>query len=188
MVEEDWVSVMIDRERYRELGLEKLERFSREKIVEFIVGIRARDTFKFTQILISQFGKEKAWKLIEESIYSAYYKRGRETAEKMGNPPDLDTYLDVYVVKAVADIPHAPPCIIWEKTKNKAVWGVTRCSFAEALLKLGEEDPETLDVAKARCAHDVAWAMGFNPKMKCKRTQFLLDGDDRCEFTCEIGE
>lgn len=188
MDKREWLSVMLVKEKVRELDLQKMERSSGEEICGVLEALRAKEILRFSKLLISEFGKEKAKKLIEDAVYSDYCNAGREAAEKLGNPQGLDAYLDAYAVKAVAAMPFAPHTFLSERTKNKAVWGVTKCYFANGLQKFGSSDPETLDVAKARCVHDAAWAMGFNPKMTCKRTKYLLDGDDACEWTCELEE
>ena len=86
----------------------------------------------------------------------------------------------------MAAIPDVQPPTLFRREGNKVIWGVQRCFFAEALMKYS--DPELLEVLKKRCCHDEAWADGFSPKLKCKKTKFLMDGDDACEFTCEIVE
>ena len=186
MGENEWASVTVSNDRLNELQMEKLDRFSRVQIIEWIQGLRARDMLRLARLLIRAVGKEKAMEMYEKETYDDYYKVGREMSEKLGHPQDLDTYLNIYAIQAMANIPDVQPPTLFQRSGNKVVWGVRQCYFAEALQKYG--DPELIDVVKKRCCHDEAWARGFNPKLKCRKTRFLLDGDDACEFTCEIEE
>ena len=56
---------------------------------------------------------------------------------------------------------------------------------AKAILKVGKEDPETLEIARYFEPSDEGRAHGFNPNMKFKRTKWLLDGDPYCDFIVE---
>lgn len=182
----DLVTLIVNREQLRELQLAKLDLVSKEALVEGLLAMRARDLFTLVKLLVSQVGKEKARELIEEAQYSISYKRGEETAEKAGNPADIDGYLEVNTINLLSKIPAACIPEIVERTKNRYVFKCTRCYPAEAILKVGAGDPETLEVVKYCCPHDTAWAHGFNPNMKFERTKFLLDGDDCCEFVAEV--
>ncbi len=184
MQEKKWVNVLIQKDRMKELSLAKMERFSREEIIEFEASLRAKDMFRLAKILIEQLGREKAKEIYEREIYSIYNKQGREAAEKLGNPSDLDTYLNVWAVEAMASIPAVQPPIITERTENMVRWGVTHCYYGDAYRKIG--DPVTFEVIKSRCCHDIAWTHGFNPKIRIERTKFLLDGDDMCEWKCVL--
>ena len=86
-----WVNVLVEKERMKELSLAKMQRFTREEIIEYEASFRAKDMFRLAKILIEQLGREKAREIYEREIYSIYKKLGRETAEKLGNPNDLVT-------------------------------------------------------------------------------------------------
>ena len=62
-----FVSMVVSRERHRELELAKLDAVSREKLVQSALAWRARNLFTVVEVLISQVGKEKAKELIEEA-------------------------------------------------------------------------------------------------------------------------
>jgi NAD-dependent DNA ligase len=186
MEERDLVTIVVDREKAREIQLAKLDSVSAEALVESLLASRARDLYKLVKVLISQIGKEKAKKIIEEAQYTASYKSGREAAEKAGNPKDIGGYIEVNNVNFLGNMPMAPLCEVVERTKNRYVFRNKNCYHAEAVLKVGAGDPEALEVIKCFCSHDTPWARGFNPNMKFKRTKFVLDGDDCCEFVAEV--
>lgn len=164
---------------------EQLRKANPVQVVEELSASRAQTLLLLTKILIDQVGKEKAKELIRKARYDASYEKGRKAAEALGNPRDIDSYLKEYVHKVMAPGKKAyvPPSEVERVSDKKAVFSTRRCFLAEALLKYG--DKETLEVAKAYCCHDTAWANGFNPEMKFEVTKFFLDGDDCCEFTFE---
>ena len=182
----DLVTLVVTREQLRELQLAKLDSVSKEALVEGLLASRARDLFTLVRILVSQVGKEKAKELIEEAVGDASYKSGKEAAEKAGNPTDIDGYIEANTINLLGKIAAACTPEIVERTKKRYVFRCTKCYPAEAFLKVGAGDPETLEVVKYCCPHDTAWAHGFNPNMKFERTKFLLDGDDCCEFVVEV--
>jgi len=186
MREVDLVTIVVDREKAREIQLAKLDSVSAEALVESLLASRARDLYKLVKVLISQVGKEKAKKLIEEAQYAASYKSGREAAEKAGNPKDIDGYIEANTINLLSKIPAACIPEIVEKTKNRYIFRCRKCYQADSVLRVATGDPETLEVLKYCCPHDTAWAHGFNPDMKFERTKFLLDGDDCCEFVAEV--
>jgi len=155
------------------------------QVVEELSSSRAKTMLLFTRILIDQVGKEKAKELIRKARYDAWYEMGRKAAEALGNPKDIDSYINEYVYKFMSPgkKPYVPPQQLERVSDKKAIFRTRYCFLAKELLK--ERDKETLEVVKAYCCHDIAWANGFNPEMKFELTKFFLDGDDCCEFTFE---
>lgn len=185
MEQTELLTMLVTKEQHHQLALAKMESLSKEQLVEGLMLMRARDIFTLVRLLVSQVGKEKAKQLIEEVQYAAAYQRGKAAAEKAGYPTDVDGYIEANS-SFMRKIPASIPSVVVERTKKRFVSRNIRCLPAEALLKVGAEDPETLEVVKYICPHDTAWAHGFNPKMKFERTKFLLDGDDCCEFVTEV--
>lgn len=164
---------------------EQLRKADPVQVVEELSASRAKTLLLFTRILIDQVGKEKATELIRKARYDAWYEMGQKAAEALANPRDIDSYINEYIYKFMAPGKKAyvPPQELERVSDQKAVFRTRCCFLAEALLKYG--DKETLEVVKAYCCHDIAWANGFNPKMKFEMTKFFLDGDDCCEFAFE---
>ena len=164
---------------------EQLRKADPVQVVEKLSSARAEILLFFTKILIDQVGKEKAKELIRRARYDSWYEMGRKAAEALGNPRDIDSYINEYVYKFMSPgkRPYVPPQQLERVSDKKAIFRTRYCFLAKALLK--DKDKETLEVAKAYCCHDIAWANGFNPEMKFELTKFFLDGDDCCEFTFE---
>jgi len=166
---------------------EKLERVTRTELMERSFGLRVEDIVMFSKILLEQLGKEKAIELIKKARWGLRYDQGKEAAAKLGNPKDLDTFIEEYFIKKMDGLPFVPPIELRERTKNRVIAGAPVCFLSEAILKRNL-DKDLLDVVKAYCIHDEAWAAGWNPDMKVEKVKFLMDGDDSCDFLCEVEE
>lgn len=199
MGNEGYVDLIVTKEQHRELEAKKLDTISRETLVKSVMALRARDLFTVVKVLVSQVGKGKAKELLEEAQYAIFYQRGKDAAQRAGNPRDIDGYVKANTLALLGCIPSAPIPEVIERTEKKYLFRCTKCSQAESLLCFGagdsgglvealhcSEDQETLEVVKYMCPHDTAWAKGFNPDMKFSRTKFFLDGNDYCEFLAEV--
>ena len=164
---------------------EKLASVTRMELMQHAFASLAETVIIYSKILLEHLGKEKAVDVVKKARWDARYGRGRKTAEESGNPKDIDYFLESYFVKAMGLLPFVPPAEIRERTKDKAVVGVSQCFFAEAVRK-HHLDRDVLDVVKAYCNHDEGWAAGWNPDMKFEKVKFLLNGDDACDFLCEV--
>jgi hypothetical protein len=164
---------------------EKMEGMTRMELMEHAFASLAETVIIYSKILLEHLGKEKAIDLVKKARWDARYGRGRETAESLENPKDLSAFLEAYFVKAMDRLPFVPQAEIREHTKDRVVVGVSKCFLAEAIQKHNLSE-DLLDVVKAYCNHDEGWAAGWNPDMKFKKVKFLLNGDDRCDFLCEV--
>ena len=164
---------------------EKMERMTRMELMEHVFATLAETVIIYSRILLEHLGKEKAIELVKKARWDARYGRGREAAEKLGSPKDIDTFIEEYFVKAMDRLPFVPPAEIRGRAKDRVVAGVSKCFLAEAVQK-HNLDRDILDVVKAYCNHDEGWAAGWNPDMKFEKVKFLLNGDDSCDFLCEV--
>ncbi len=67
---------------------------------------------------------------------------------------------------------------IIEETDRTYVFNVTRCKFAEKYEELGVRD---LGYALS-CCRDMTFVEGYNPKIKLRRTQTIMEGESCCDF------
>lgn len=163
---------------------EKMEKLTRNELAERSFDLRAEDIIIYSRILLEQVGKEKAIELVKKARWDARYGRGKETAEKLGNPKDIDTFHNERM-KAMERIPFVAPSEIVEKTKTRIVTRARKCFLSDAILRRNVEK-DVLDVVKAYCNHDEGYAGGWG--MKCTKTKFLMNKDDCCEFVWESGK
>ena len=162
-----------------------MERITRIELMEHSFALCVEAIIIYSKILLEHLGKEKAIDLVKRARWDARYGRGREAAEKLGNPKDIDTFIEAYFVRAMDGLPFVPPAEIRRCEKDRVVAGVSKCFLAEAVQK-HNLDRNILDVVKAYCNHDEGWAAGWNPDMKFEKVKFLLNGDDSCDFLCEV--
>lgn len=154
---------------------------------EILTDLGARYIVALVKILVSQVGKEKAKELIRTFRYDPHVKKGKEVAESLGNPQDLESFLGEYFGKAMANVPAVEPVVFSERSKNRAVCYVDWYCPGRSLAKFVGDDEELREVFKeAWCRHDIAFCKGFNPNIKMDITKIFFDGDDRCEFTMEL--
>jgi hypothetical protein len=155
-----------------------------QDIVRKMLESRTAETIMFMKLLISQVGKEKTKELIKNTKWESRYAMGREAAERLGNPKDLDSYIDEYWGNYMGGKISWVPLQWVERTKDRAVCRCTINCTGEGLAKTGDKD--ICEIGKeAYCIHDIAWAAGFNPDIKVRISKIFYDGDDCCEFVME---
>jgi len=94
-------------------------------------------------------------------------------AEKLGRPEDdLRTRCDGLEEGCV--LSHQ-----WEKVidePDRIGFRFTKCLLAEIYLEL-----DAADLGRWICEGDDPGIQSFNPKLRCKQTKLLMDGDDHCD-------
>jgi hypothetical protein len=161
---------------------------TKEVVRETLLDARARDIIQLIRVLVSQVGKDKAKELIKKARWEDWFQRGKATAEKLGHPQDLDSYLKEYFGTQMANLPFlakVDPSKFEEKTKTRAVCTSRDYCIGRAIAKLGDEMIREI-CKEAYCIHDIAWAEGFNPKINTKISKIFYNGDDCCQFVWEM--
>jgi len=163
-----------------------LEAYSREELLEMAFGgmMGAESLVMFSKLLISAVGKEQAKKLIEKARYDLVYPRGRASAQKLGNPKDLNSLIENYLVKSPPWVGLRPLSISYRTEKKAVLRDEKFCFVAEAIKKVADREMQEF-LGECFCVHDLAWTNGFNPGIKFEQTKSLLKGDDCCEFVFE---
>jgi hypothetical protein len=157
----------------------------------------ARDIIIFCNLLISEFGREKAGELLRETRNKSRYAEGRAAAQKLGNPRDIDSYINSYFMREppathaefFVESAKSPfwvaPGEFTYRTRSKAVYKTSHYCFKAMALRKYADEKMARFLFDNYCTHDAAWAKGFNPNMKYEVTRSFLLGDDCCEFTFE---
>jgi hypothetical protein len=183
---------MTDKQQILKALDEKIDAKTKEELIAHVSNEQMRERLIWTKSLVDIFGKEQAKKVIHNTLYPIWYAWGRETAVAMGCPQDLDGFIKMR--EGRAGNPIVPPSEIVEKTKTRYVTRTNRCFIAEAYFRYKENKrdyhkfggDDVFEAVKSRCDMDTARWNGFNPKIKVTRTKFFFDGDDCCEFVCEL--
>jgi hypothetical protein len=184
------VEAIMSREMLDKLYEEKL---GKDPVGGVIIGQRqmTRANILSAKAMLALADLETVKKTVSQVIYDFNYMLGKKRAEELGNPTDLDSYVSEYVVNVMDSIPPVPPIEILERTKDRCLWGCTRCQYKDGIEFWRAAYPDYVDdavfeVLKSRCTHDHGWTIGFNPNIQYERVKFLLDGDDGCFFDCRL--
>lgn len=194
-----YVNITIQESEIEEIIKHRHEKFDKMELSRAGQFMMALAIVQGAKALLQVTTKEKAIEAMKKAIYDFAYIRGRNAAEKLGNPKDLRSFAesDLESMKAA---PFISPIKTLELTETKWVSGMDICPFADSIRQIGELFPEyadkdVLEVAASRCLTlDEGRANGFNPDMKFKHTHFKL-GDlvggkqsEGCYFEFEVDE
>ena len=127
---------------------------------------------------IREYGVEKAMSRAREVVEGLAYEAGCKAAEEPGSNSlsDLASLMKSWSEGGllVEDV--------LEKTESTYFFNVTRCRYAELYEDLGiREFGYTLS-----CCRDEPFFRGFNPLIKFKRTQTIMEGAPICDFRLSL--
>ena len=162
---------------------EKLESVSRRELADLGMDASARNIATYSQMLLDELGKERAMEVIKKKRFDDYYKIGKMNAEKAGK--EKAKKLATLAEPPTFDSPFVIPREILELTETSYRTRTTGCLIGKAILRLNL-DQDLLDLVKLWCEHDFGMIEGWNPDINFRRTKFLMDGDDCCEFEFEL--
>ena len=120
------------------------------------------------------FGREKALKVMRNTIVSIAEEQGAELANRMGGDSlqHFAESLEFWKMDNALEID------VLEQTEQAFEFNVTRCRYAELYEELGiRELGKSLS-----CARDFALIKGFNPAVSLSRTKTIMDGAPYCDF------
>ncbi|MBU2454244.1 MAG: L-2-amino-thiazoline-4-carboxylic acid hydrolase [Proteobacteria bacterium] len=128
--------------------------------------------------LIREFADHLGFKEALSIATKAVKKDAKKTGEIMADQYG-DTIDDLFcIVKEVWSSGGAIDFEIIERTKNTLRFNVVRCSYVDLYDKLGLRDFGFC----LSCSRDASFAEGFNPKIKFKRSQTIMQGASFCDL------
>ncbi len=125
--------------------------------------------------MVREIGEERARAILDEAVSKAAVAAGKSFADRTEGGTDLLTFqalqslwtkddaLEIEVVRA--DATHFD-------------YNVVRCRYAETYREMGLGGIGHL----LSCNRDGVFCQGYNPDIKLKRTQTLMQGADHCDF------
>lgn len=125
--------------------------------------------------MVREIGEERARAILDEAVSKAAVATGKSFADRTEGGADLLTFqalqslwtkddaLEIEVVRA--DATHFD-------------YNVVRCRYAETYREMGLGGIGHL----LSCNRDGVFCQGYNPDIKLKRTQTLMQGADHCDF------
>lgn len=131
------------------------------------------------EIMVREFGKEKAQAIIGEAIENAAVQAGRDFAAKEPQKADLRGFVNLQY--------------LWEKDNALDVkvladddqnynYDVTRCRYAEMYHEMGLGEIGHL----LSCARDDKFIVGYAPEVELTRTTTIMSGEKRCDFRYQV--
>jgi len=135
--------------------------------------IEAGVLIPMVQAFQRSIGKERANEIAREVIVELAKKDGELWAKRFGT--------DIAAMEKVSGLWSAGGGMDIEpvgKSEQKLDFNVTRCGYAEFFKELGLPELGYL----FHCSRDFAMVKGFNPDLKLKRTQTIMEGASHCDF------
>lgn len=142
--------------------------------------IEARIAGPLIKAFIEEFGKEKTFKVVEGVIKSLAKESGVQLAKMVGGD-SLGHFAKTVEIMGRDD---ALVQEILEQDDKKLYINCTRCRFAEMYKELGIPELGFL----LSCGRDFVMTEGFNPKLKLRRTQTIMEGAEYCDFRFHLEE
>jgi predicted hydrocarbon binding protein len=142
--------------------------------------IEARIAGPLIKAFADAFGKEKTLEIAERVILSLAKKSGAELA-RMAGGNSLEHFAKA--VERMSEGGAHEQEIVRLDSKHFYI-NTKRCRYAEMYRELGIAELGYL----LSCNRDFAMVEGFNPKIKLKRTQTLMEGGEICDFRFELEE
>ena len=142
--------------------------------------VEARILAPLVDALGNEFGKQKVIGILRETIVRIAEEQGVLLSQLMGGDSLEHFYksLEFWTKDGAIEVETI------EQTDEVFSFNVKRCRYAELYEKLGIAELGT----SLSCARDFALIKGFNPNIKLKRTQTLMEGADFCDFRYRLNK
>ena len=142
--------------------------------------VEARILSPLVDALGNEFGRQKVIGILRETIVRIAEEQGALLSQLMGGDSLEHFYksLEFWTKDGAIEVETI------EQTDEVFSFNVKRCRYAELYEKLGIAELGT----SLSCARDFALIKGFNPNIKLKRTQTLMEGADFCDFRYRLNK
>ena len=136
--------------------------------------IEARIAGPLIKAFMEEFGNEKTSEVVAGVIKSLAKESGAQLAKMVGGN-SLEHFAKTVDIMSRDD---ALVQEVLEQDDKKLTINCIKCRFADMYKELGMPELGFL----LSCGRDFAMTEGFNPKLKLKRTQTLMEGAEYCDF------
>jgi hypothetical protein len=136
--------------------------------------IEARVLAPLLEAFGREFGRERVLEVARDVIVELAQAQGREVARTAGGDDiaALAGALEPWTRNGSLEMRTL------RRTERELHFDVTRCRYAEMYRALGI--PELGAVLS--CNRDFAFGSGFNPRLRLRRTQTIMEGAPHCDF------
>ena len=152
----------------RSLGIEEIGILARRRIEAGIIA-------PIYEEMREAIGKERAQEVLRRAIRRAAIQSGREFAARAAGDPDLLSFQSIQHLWTKDD---ALTIEVIEAGPEKFDFNVRRCRYAETYREMGLGEIGRL----LSCNRDGAFCEGYNPRIKLRRTQTIMEGASHCDF------
>ena len=127
------------------------------------------------ETLKASHGEEVAKKTIAESVRRSAIEQAKAFAAVAPGGPSLKAFQDVMPLWTKGG---ALEIEVKEQTDKTFAFNVTRCRYAETYKAMGLGEIGHL----LSCQRDGTFCEGYDPRIKLKRTQTIMQGASHCNF------
>jgi hypothetical protein len=127
------------------------------------------------ETLKESHGKAVAEKTIADSVRRASIEQGAQMRAEDGGRTSLQTFIDrqeLWTRGGALDID------VKEQSADRFRFNVTRCEYARMYREMGLGEIGHL----LSCQRDGTFCEGYDPKLRLKRTQTIMQGASHCDF------
>jgi hypothetical protein len=136
--------------------------------------IEARIVGPLVRGVMAELGEAKTLEIVRKVISELARQSGHELARQLGEAT-LEAFagsLDRWCEGGALEIE------LLERSSERLEFNVTRCRYAEMYRALGLADLGS----SLSCQRDFALVEGFNPAIRLKRSQTIMQGASHCDF------
>ncbi len=133
------------------------------------------------ETLKASHGTEVAQRTIAEAVRKSAMEQAAEMAARVGGRTSLQTFIDRQELWTRGG---ALEREVIEESATRYRFNVTRCKYAEMYRDMGLGEIGHL----LSCQRDGTFCEGYDPRIKLKRTQTLMQGASHCDFDYSFEE
>jgi imidazole glycerol phosphate synthase subunit HisF len=127
------------------------------------------------ETLKASHGAEVAQRTIAEAVRKSAMEQAAEMAARVGGQTSLQTFIDRQELWTRGG---ALERDVIEESGTRYRFNVTRCKYAEMYRDMGLGEIGHL----LSCQRDGTFCEGYDPRIKLKRTQTIMQGATHCDF------
>lgn len=125
--------------------------------------------------LLASHGKDVAQRTIANSVRQSAIEQGKQMAAEVGGKTSLATFQAKQDLWTRGD---ALKIDVIETSDTKYRFNVTMCRYAQMYKEMGLGEIGHL----LSCQRDGTFCEGYDPNLKFKRTQTIMQGASHCDF------
>ncbi len=125
--------------------------------------------------MIGEVGEETARRVLTNAVVKLARSAAAKMARDAPSGPHLQHFQDIQSFRTAEDALHIERL---KSASNEFNFNVTRCRYSEMYREMGLTELG----AVLSCNRDGAFCQGYDPKLKLRRTQTLMEGATHCDF------